>query len=135
MNFFLTGTMTPVAVAQERRYMHYEQGQLKESLQELIQVESKASFLLLGARILQLKIYYKLEEFTPLESLLESLRVYLQRSKDLGYRKQHYHNILIFTRQLLQLPAMTKSEKAELRQRIESAEIFSEKDWFLEQIH
>jgi len=114
--------------------LYYEQGHLKESLQQLIQVETKASFLLLGARILQLKIYYKLEEFAPLESLLESLRVYLHRSKDLGYRKQHYDNILIFTRQLLQLPAMTKSERVQLRQRIESAKIFSEKDWFLEQI-
>ena len=114
--------------------LYYEQGHLEESLQQLIQVETKASFLLLGARILQLKIYYKLEEFTPLESLLDSLRVYLQRSKDLGYRKQHYNNILIFTRQLLQLPVMTKSERAQLRQRIESAEIFAEKDWFLEQI-
>ncbi len=114
--------------------LSYEQGQLEESLQQLIQVETKASFLLLGARILQLKIYYELQEYDLLESLLESLRVYLQRSNDLGYRKQNYENILTFTRKLLQLSVMTKSERLDLRQRIESAEVFVEKEWFLEQI-
>lgn len=59
--------------------LYYEQGQLENSLQELNKVETKASFLLLGAKILQLKIYYELEEFDPLESTLESLRVYLQK--------------------------------------------------------
>ena len=114
--------------------LYYEQGQLKESLQELIQVETKASFLLLGARILQLKIYYELKELDALESLLESLRVYLQRKNDLGYRKKNYENILIFTRKLLQLSIMTKPERMQLRQRIKSTEVLVEREWFLEQI-
>jgi hypothetical protein len=59
--------------------------------------------------MLQLKIYYELEEIDPPESLLESLRVYLQRSKDLAYRKAHHNNLLLFTRQLLQLPTMSKA--------------------------
>ncbi len=114
--------------------LFYVQGQLEQSLQELIQVETKASFLLLGAKVLQLKIYFELEEFDPLESLLESLRVYLQRSKDLGYRKEHYTNVITFTRQLLQLPVMNKKEKEAFRQRVSNTEIFAEKDWFLKQI-
>ncbi len=114
--------------------LFYEQGQLENSLKELIQVETKASFLLLGARVLQIKIYYELEEFDPLESSLESLRVYLQRSKDLGYRKEHYSTIISFTRQLLQLSVMSKKEKEAFRKRVSSTEIFAEKDWFLKQI-
>ena len=114
--------------------LYYEQNQLDQSLEELIQVETKTSFLFLGARILQLKIYYELHEFNLLESLLESLRIYLQRSNDLGYRKTHYSNIISFTRQLLQLPAMSKKEKEIFRQRVSSTEIFAEKDWFLKQI-
>ena len=114
--------------------LFYEQGQLENSLKELIQVETKASFLLIGARILQLKIYYELGEFDPLESLLESFRVYLQRSKDLGYRKEHYSNIIVFTRQLLQLPAMNKLERKRFYQRVLHSDFFAEKDWFLKQI-
>ena len=105
--------------------LHYEQNQLKESLQHLIKVETKASFLLLGARILQLKIYYELKEFDALESLLESLRVYLQRSNHLAYRKRNYENILFFARKLLQLPAMNKHERIQLRKRIKSTEVLA----------
>ncbi len=114
--------------------LFYEQNQYKESLQQLARVESKAAFLHLSARILQLKIYYELEEFDLLENLLESMRVYLQRSKGLAYRREHYSNIITFTRQLLQLPAMGKKEKEAFRIRVSSAEIFAEKDWFLAQI-
>jgi len=83
---------------------------------------------------LQLKIYYELEEFAPLESLLESLRVYLQRSKGLAYRKEHYSNILSFARQLLQLPVMSKEERKAFKERIQNTAIFAEKDWFLKQL-
>lgn len=112
----------------------YEQGLPDQSLQQLILVDAKASFIFLGARILQLKIYFEQEEFDPLESLLESLRVYLQRSKKLAYRKAHYANIIAFTRQLLLLPTMNREEKSLLKKRILEAEVLGEKDWFLKMI-
>jgi len=114
--------------------LYYEEGRLEDSRKQLVLVETKTSFLFLGARILQLKIYYELKEFNLLESLLESLRVYLQRSKDLAYRKKHYENILHFTRQLFQLKAMSKRERLAFRQRLEEAEIFAEREWFLQQV-
>ena len=115
--------------------LYYEQDQLDQSLKHLIQIETKASFLLLGAKVMQLKIYYELEEFDLLESLLETLRVYLQRSKDLGYRKKYYEHILYFTKKLLQVPIMSKSDRSQLKESIQTAEIFTEKEWFLKQIH
>ncbi len=114
--------------------IYYEKGQLENSLKELILVDTKASYIFLAARTLQLKIYYELGEIDPLESLLESLRVYIQRSKDLAYRKAHYSNIITFTRLLLQMPAMNKEEKQNFRNRVENAGTFGEKDWFLEKI-
>jgi len=114
--------------------LYYEKGLPDESLKQLILVDAKASFIFLGARVIQLKIYYEEEEFDLLESLLESLRVYLQRSKNLAYRKAHYLNILTFTRQLLLLPTMTKAEKLDFRNRIQSAAVFGERDWFLKMV-
>lgn len=114
--------------------IYYEQGLLDQSLKELVVVDSKQSFILLGARILQLKIYFELGETDPLESLLESLRVYLQRSKNLAYRKAHYINILSFTKQLLQLPTMTPQEKTALKERIQAAEVLGEKSWLLKAV-
>jgi len=114
--------------------IYYEQGSLEDSLKQLIKVDAKASYIFLGARVLQLKIYYELNEIDPLESLIESIRVYLQRSKDLAYRKVHYSNIITFTKLLLQMPAMSKEEKMVFRDRVRAAETFGEKDWFLEKI-
>lgn len=114
--------------------LYYEQGLHDQSLLQLVLVDAKAPFIFLGARILQLKIYYELNEFDPLESLLESLRVYLQRSKNLAYRKAHYANIISFTRQLLSLPLMSNEEKSSLKKRILEAEVLGEKDWFLKMI-
>jgi len=113
----------------------YEQKELEESMREISLVETKAPFLFLGARTLQLKIYYELGEIDLLESLLESLRVYLQRRKDLGYRRQNYDNLIVFTRQLLQLPLLSKQEKIELKKRVEQAEIFTEREWCIKQIN
>ncbi len=114
--------------------LFYEQGQYSKSLKQLARVETKAAFLYLSARTLQLKIYFELEEFDLLESLLESLRVYLQRSKGLAYRREHYTNVISFARQLLQLPVMSKKEREAFKHRINKAEVFAEKEWFLAQI-
>ncbi len=114
--------------------VYYQKRELQESLLQLVKVESVSSFLHLATRILQLKIYYELEEIDPLESLLESVRVYLQRSNDLSYRKEHYSNIITFTKQLLQLPAMSKKEKLAFRKRVETAEVLGERNWLLEMI-
>ena len=114
--------------------IYYEKGLLEKSLKELVLVDTKASFIFLGARVLQLKIYYELNEIDPLESLLESLRVYLQRSKDLAYRKAHYSNIISFTKRLLQLSAMSKTEKETFRKQVNETVVLGEKEWFLKQI-
>ena len=114
--------------------LFYEQGLPDQSLPHLVLVDAKASFIFLGARILQLKIYYEQQAFDPLESLLESLRVYLQRSKNLAYRKAHYANIIAFTKQLLSLSTMTKEEKLAFRKRVIEAEVLGEKDWILKAI-
>ncbi len=114
--------------------LFYEQGLPDQSLPHLVLVDAKASFIFLGARIMQLKIYYEQQEFDPLESLLDSLRVYLQRSKNLAYRKAHYANIIAFTKQLLSLSTMTKEEKLGFKKRVVEAEVLGEKDWFLKAI-
>lgn len=114
--------------------LYYEQGLPDQSLPNLALVDGKDSFIFLGARILQMKIYFEQKEFDPLESLLESLRVYLQRSKNLAYRKAHYTNTISFTRQLLLVPKMTKAEKEELREKILQTEVFGEKEWLLNAI-
>ena len=114
--------------------LFYEQGRYDESLINLAKVETKTSFLMLGAKTLQLKIFYEQNEINALESLLESLRIYLQRRNDLGYRKPNYENLIFFVKKLLEKNAMSRIEKQKFIEEVNAAEIFTEKEWMLKQL-
>ncbi len=114
--------------------LFYEQRQYKESMQSLILVDTKISFLLLATKTLQIKIYYELNEIDALSNLLESLRVYIQRRKDLGYRKEHFENLVNFVNRLISIPYKNDIEKIKLKEEVVNAAIFSEKEWMLRQL-
>jgi len=112
----------------------YECGQLKKALQLLATVEARQPFLYFGTKTLQLKAFYELGEWDALDSLLESLRVYLQRHPDLGYHREHYQLLLHFARRLIQLPPNSRKAKAVLKKEIEETKSFRESNWFLRQL-
>ncbi len=109
----------------------YESGNLDDSMRHLAQVDTKTGFLLLGTKVLQLKIYYEQEEFDSLTYLLDSLRVYLQRRKDLGYRKRNYEQLIYFFKKLIEIPFQSKTKKAVFIKELQAVEGFSEKEWML----
>ena len=112
----------------------FAQGKYDDCLKALAQTSGSIPFIYLGSKTIQLKIFYENEAWDALDSLIETLRVYLQRRKDLGYRKTNYGNLINYTKRLLQLNAMSKSEKENFKQDIMAAEIFTEKEWFLDKI-
>ncbi|MEO1260050.1 MAG: hypothetical protein AAFZ15_14750 [Bacteroidota bacterium] len=114
--------------------LRYQQKRPSESLRHLATIQTKAPFLMLGAKTMQLKIYYELDETNALDSLMENMRIYLQRRKDLGYRKQNYENLLYLCRKLIDLPAYDKALAIKLKEEIEGAEILTEKEWLLKQL-
>ncbi|MCB0551797.1 MAG: hypothetical protein KDD19_29800 [Phaeodactylibacter sp.] len=113
----------------------YERGQLDKALQLLATVEARQPFLYFGAKTLQLKVFYELGEWDALDSLLESLRVYLQRHTGLGYHREHYQLLLQFARRLLQLAPTDKQGRAALKEEVETAKAFRERKWFLRQLN
>lgn len=114
--------------------LKYEQGDLDKSMHFLARVDTSTSWLLLAAKTLQAKIYYELGETNVLDNLLDSMRVYLQRRNDLGYHSENYKNMVAFTRQLMSTSIKSKAEKEKFAKKVQSAKVFSEKDWFLKQI-
>ncbi len=112
----------------------FAQTKFDESLSALSKISTNIPFIYLGARTIQLKIYYENKSWDALDSLIDSLRVYIQRHKDLGYRKANYQHLITFTRRLLQLGVLSKSDKEQLAADIKSAEVFMEKEWFLKKI-
>jgi len=113
----------------------YELGDLDQVLRLCATVEARQPFLYLGIKSLQLKALYEQQSWDALESLLDSMRVYLQRHADVGYHRQHYQLLIQFTRRLLYLPPNDKTKRQQLEKAIKEAELFREKAWILDQLH
>lgn len=88
----------------------------------------------LDAKTMLLKIYYESDEFKVLESLLESMRAFIQRKKILGYHKELYKNIVKYAKKLLKVNPYSKAQKEKLKAEIEAAKPLTEKAWLLKQL-
>ncbi|HPI05284.1 MAG TPA: hypothetical protein PLM41_02815 [Saprospiraceae bacterium] len=105
-----------------------------KALQLLQKAEYKDLLLNLAAKILQLKIFYELQEFDLLASHLQAIRSFIRRKKVMGYHRENYLNTVHFTQKMLEINPFDKTERAELRREIEETKAVAEKEWLLEQI-
>ncbi len=112
----------------------YELGDAGRVLQLCATIEARQPFLYLGTKTLQLKVLYEQEEWDAVDSLIDSMRVYLQRHKDVGYHREHYLLLLQFTRRLLQLLPGDADQASELAATVETTKAFREMPWMLRQI-
>lgn len=112
----------------------YEQKNYNAAMRLLVQVESDDILINLNAKSMLLKMFYEEEELDALESLLESMRTYLQRKDVIGYHKANYQNIIRFTKKLIRVTPHSKEEKTKLRQEIQNANPLTEKEWLLKQL-
>jgi hypothetical protein len=79
--------------------------------------------------------YYETGEYEPLYSLLESFRVYLNRSKELpSERKTNYKNFIKFSKKLLSIPQGDKKALQMLKSEVESTKGIPSRAWLLEKI-
>ncbi len=101
----------------------------------LQQAEFDDIFLKIAARKMLLKIYFDLEEFNALESLLDSFHRYLTRhSKDLGYHQPVYLNFIRYVKRLLQTPKFDKAARQNLKLEIEMNKDLADKKWLIGKI-
>lgn len=114
--------------------LYFEKGDYDNAL-EIFQRSSFNDLLTnIDSKIIQLKIYYEKDEHRLIESLLESMRAYLQRKKVLGYHKSNYKNIIRYTKKLLKVNPYSKAQKEKLKAEIETAKPLTEKAWLLKQL-
>jgi hypothetical protein len=88
----------------------------------------------LDARRMLLRSYYELEEWTPLDALLNSFNTFLRRQKDLGYHRDLYLNLVRFTRRLMEMRPNDHISREKLKKEIESSNQVAEKTWLLEKV-
>jgi len=116
--------------------LFHEKGAYNDALDMLNKYEFKDILMNLNAKTMLLKIYYELDEFQVLESLLESMRAYLQRKKKMigSQYLELYKNIIRYTKKILKVNPFDKAQVAKLRQEIETATPLTEKKWLLKQV-
>ena len=115
--------------------VHYKEKNYDQAMKLLVQdVHYDDIIINLSAKLILLKMYYELQEFDALESLLESMRTYIQRKKVLGYHKNNYKNIIRFTKKLLKVTPYSSTKKEKLKLELETATPLTEKEWLLEQL-
>ncbi|MBK6996347.1 MAG: hypothetical protein IPH31_15980 [Lewinellaceae bacterium] len=82
-----------------------------------------------------LKIYYERDDFDAFESLLESMRTYLQRKEAPDpSRKASYKNMISVMKKLLQLNIFSKAQRETFREMVHKTNPLMEREWLLEQL-
>lgn len=114
--------------------LRYTQRNYQEAMQQLLQVEYDDLYLNLDGKVMLMKMYYELDEWQALDSLLTSVKRFIQRKKLMGYHRESYLNIVLFIRKLLELNPYDKVAKASLFKEIEAIPALGEKEWLLEQL-
>lgn len=108
----------------------FYKGQFGEALRLINQVEFTDIFYVLDTRTMQIKIYYQLDEWDPMQSAIEAFKVYLRRNKTLSDNvKQLYNNFLKFVERLSKLTKRDKQKLEELKERIEETRQIADIGW------
>lgn len=94
----------PNALAYNLAALYYEKKLYSKALQQLHNVEFTDTSYHLGAKIIQLKSYYELDETEAFYALLEAFSKYVLRNKQLSdYRKKANNNFLKIAKKIYQL--------------------------------
>ncbi|MEZ4888859.1 MAG: hypothetical protein R3E32_29300 [Chitinophagales bacterium] len=118
-----------------RADMFFHQKDYEVVLDLLQQVEYRDIYTKLGVKRMLLKVYYEIEEWNLLDSLINAFRVFIHRQKDIAdsHKKSHQNFINILGRILRLLP--NEKEKIEkLQEEVHETTELSEKDWLIEKL-
>ncbi len=85
-------------------------------------------------RILQIKAFYELGEFDICESLISSTDQLLNRKGILAYHKKVFKNFIKFSKSLITINHLDKSEIQSFKNKIENIETIIDKKWLIEKL-
>lgn len=131
------------AVSYNLAAFYYAKGDLRNALIQLQDVEFTSSSYHLGAKIIQLKSYFELDEEEALYSLVEAFKKYLHRNKQLSeFQKKANHNFLKLAKALFKLksskarmgPAQIGKKQQQLKERMKLLSPIANLDWLSEQL-
>jgi hypothetical protein len=112
--------------------LHFKKRDFKQVLITLQDMQFTDALHNMEARRLLLCSYYELGEMSAFESLLDSFGIWLRRSKNLGYHRDLYANLIKIARKLLDLKYQDKSYKTKLLKEIEETKLLAGRDWLVD---
>ncbi len=111
-------------------YCYFMMGELEKVQGILSRVEPKDPYAFLDTRILLLRTYYELEEIVPLFSLIDSLKMYLRRSKILSEgNRTAYRNLIKFVTRLVKVKLGAWNRLPKLKADIEATKYIADLFW------
>ena len=115
---------------------YFSTRQYKNVNKQLFKIGTGDLFVTLSAKALQVRTYYELHEIMPLESLLQSFKMFISSKKKIGYHRDNYLNFIKFVSRLNRFNYKDHERKhiQKLREEIQSEKNILEKDWLLEKI-
>lgn len=114
--------------------IHFMQKEYDEVISLLSRVEYPDYNYNINSKTMLLMTYYDTDQFDPLDSLLESFRVYLNRHKEIpDKRKTYFKNLIKFTKKLTKIIPGDKAAVQKLKKEIEETPGFRIK-WLNEKI-
>lgn len=115
--------------------VYFFQKKYDQVIEQLREVEDKNHVYALGGKLILLKTYYELKEYNPLDSLIDSFRIYIRRNKIISREvKQQYLNVLRFVKKLSStIPGDTKSID-KIKVQIDKCKALADKKWILEKV-
>ncbi len=117
-----------------RARLHFEKGDYDLAMKILVHADFDDALLRLQSKVMLVRMYYEQSEYDALESLLESMRTYLNR-KDMisGQQKILYGNLVRFTKKMINLNPYNKEPLQKLKEEVAKVNV-AEKDWLLQQL-
>lgn len=115
--------------------LFFEKGDYNKAQRLLLEFEYDDMLFNIIAKTMLLKIYYEQDEYDAFESLLDSLRIYLQRKEALDpIRKQGYKNMVSLMKKMLNLGPHAKMQRERLVGLVKETQPLMERDWLLRQL-
>lgn len=119
-------------------FLQYSKGDYNQALQTLHNIDFINPTYYLGTKIIQLKIFYELDESNAFYSLIDACLSYLQRSKTIAeYQKKSTTNLMRFAKKIYRLKeeqkiisvAKTKINLEKLRLELQKCDSVANRDW------
>ena len=113
---------------------YFSIGQYAKVSELLRQVDIKEQFTDLDARVLLIKTYYELDEFSLLDYSIGNLKQQLQRKKLQSYHQAVDGNFVRSVTKLIHLRPYDKKARIAYREKLSTMSAVAEKEWLLSKV-